>query len=46
MAPNNCREPARDEVKECIARLKDRKAAGANGTVDGFLKYGEGESLP
>ena len=34
------REFTRDEVKECVAKLKNRKAAGADGIVNEFLKYG------
>ena len=38
------REFTRDEVKECVAKLKNRKAAGADGIVNEFLKYG-GEGM-
>ena len=38
------REFARDEVKECVAKLKNRKAAGADEIVNEFLKYG-GEGM-
>ena len=35
---------SRDEVKECVAKLKNRKAAGADGIVNEFLKHG-GEGM-
>ena len=38
------REFTRDEVKECVAKLKNRKAAGADGIVNEFLRYG-GEGM-
>ena len=38
------REFTRDEVKECVAKLKNRKAAGAEGVVNELLKYG-GEGM-
>ena len=34
----------RDEEKECVAKLKSKKAAGTDGIVNGFLKYG-GEGM-
>ena len=33
------REFASDEVKECVAKLKHRKAAGADEIVNEFVKY-------
>ena len=38
------REFTRDEVKDCVAKLKNRKAAGADGIVNEFLEYG-GEGM-
>ena len=42
MTPVSCRERefTSDEVKECVAKLKNRKAAGADEIVNEFLKYG------
>ena len=37
-------EFTREEVKKCAANLKNRKAAGADQIVDGFMKYG-GEGM-
>ena len=34
------REFTRVEVEECVATLKNRKAAGADEIVNEFLKYG------
>ena len=34
-----------DEVKECVAKLKNRKAAGADEIVNEFVKYGGGEGM-
>ena len=34
------REFTSDEVKECVAKLKNRKAVGADEIVNEFLKYG------
>ena len=39
MARKNCREFTRDEV-ECVVKLKNRKAAGADEIVNEFFKYG------
>ena len=45
VARKSCKESSpRDEVKECVAKLKNRKAAGADGIVNEFLKYG-GEGM-
>ena len=44
MARKNCREFTRVEVEECVAKLKNRKAAGADEIVNEFLKSG-GEGL-
>ena len=38
------REFTSDEVKECVATLKNRNAAGADEIVNEFLKYG-GEGM-
>ena len=38
------REFTRDEVEECVAKLKNRKAAGADEIENEFLKYG-GEGM-
>ena len=35
------REFTRDEVKGCVAKLKNRKATGTDGKVNEFLKYGQ-----
>ena len=34
------REFTREEVKKCVATLKNRKAAGADNIVNEFMKYG------
>ena len=38
------RELTRGEVKKCVSILKNRKAAGADKIVNGFMKYG-GEGM-
>ena len=38
------REFTSDEVKECVAKHKNRNAAGADEIVNEFLKYG-GEGM-
>ena len=38
------REFTRNEVEECVAKVKNRKAAGADEKVNEFLKYG-GEGM-
>ena len=40
------REFTREQVKQCVAKLKNRRAAGADKIVNEFTKYGgEGECL-
>ena len=39
------REFTRDEVKECVAKLKNRKADEADEIVNKFLKYGGEEMI-
>ena len=38
------REFTREEVKKCVAKLENRKAAGVDKTVNEFMKYG-GEGM-
>ena len=37
---NELQRGFRDEVKDCIAKLENRKVAGTDEIVNGFLKYG------
>lgn len=39
VASKNCREFTIDEVTECVARLKNRKAEAVDETVNKFPKY-------
>lgn len=44
MTPKDRKEFTTDEVKEFVARLKNRKTTGADEKVNEFLEYG-GETM-